>query len=213
VDGVYSADPRKVQDAVCLQQLRCAEGQGGAWPVISPRRGGPGGGGGGRPGGGGARAPRHGNAWGVLVAVRSALREGLLCGFWSPASLSPAGTLSRHNPAHPPLKLYNSHPTTPPTHLLAHSPGTTPHTCHLSCTTPTPPPHPPTLKQSTSPPSSPPHPPPPPPGRCSYHEAWELSYFGANVLHPRTTLPAMRFSIPISIRNFFNLVGATVGGC
>ena len=39
----------------------------------------------------------------------------------------------------------------------------------------------------------------------SYHEAWELSYFGANVLHPRTTLPAMRYSIPIAIRNFFNL--------
>lgn len=39
----------------------------------------------------------------------------------------------------------------------------------------------------------------------SYHEAWELSYFGANVLHPRTTLPAMKFNIPISIRNFFNL--------
>jgi bifunctional aspartokinase / homoserine dehydrogenase 1 len=42
----------------------------------------------------------------------------------------------------------------------------------------------------------------------SYHEAWELSYFGANVLHPRTTLPAMRYSIPISIRNFFNLGAA-----
>ncbi|KAK9838066.1 hypothetical protein WJX74_011058 [Apatococcus lobatus] len=39
----------------------------------------------------------------------------------------------------------------------------------------------------------------------SYHEAWELSYFGANVLHPRTTLPAMKFNIPISIRNFSNL--------
>lgn len=38
-----------------------------------------------------------------------------------------------------------------------------------------------------------------------YHEAWELSYFGANVLHPRTTLPAMKYSIPITIRNFFNL--------
>lgn len=45
----------------------------------------------------------------------------------------------------------------------------------------------------------------------SYHEAWELSYFGANVLHPRTTLPAMRYSIPIAIRNFFNL--AAPGGC
>jgi bifunctional aspartokinase / homoserine dehydrogenase 1 len=43
----------------------------------------------------------------------------------------------------------------------------------------------------------------------SYHEAWELSYFGANVLHPRTTLPAMRFHIPVIIRNFFNL--AAVG--
>lgn len=38
----------------------------------------------------------------------------------------------------------------------------------------------------------------------SYHEAWELSYFGASVLHPRTTMPAMKFNIPISIRNFFN---------
>jgi aspartokinase len=42
----------------------------------------------------------------------------------------------------------------------------------------------------------------------SYHEAWELSYFGANVLHPRTTLPAMKYSIPISIRNFFNQAAA-----
>lgn len=39
----------------------------------------------------------------------------------------------------------------------------------------------------------------------SYNEAWELSYFGANVLHPRTTLPAMKYNIPITIRNFFNL--------
>ncbi len=39
----------------------------------------------------------------------------------------------------------------------------------------------------------------------TYHEAWELAYFGANVLHPRTTLPAMKHSIPIAIRNFFNL--------
>lgn len=38
----------------------------------------------------------------------------------------------------------------------------------------------------------------------SYHEAWELSYFGANVLHPRTTMPAMKYDIPIVIRNFFN---------
>lgn len=41
--------------------------------------------------------------------------------------------------------------------------------------------------------------------QLSYHEAWELSYFGANVLHPRTTLPAMKYGIPITIRNFFNL--------
>ncbi|CAD7695273.1 unnamed protein product [Ostreobium quekettii] len=41
-------------------------------------------------------------------------------------------------------------------------------------------------------------------GGLSYHEAWELSYFGANVLHPRTTLPAMKYNIPITIRNFFN---------
>jgi hypothetical protein len=38
----------------------------------------------------------------------------------------------------------------------------------------------------------------------SYQEAWEMSYFGANVLHPRTTLPAMKYSIPITIRNVFN---------
>lgn len=38
----------------------------------------------------------------------------------------------------------------------------------------------------------------------TYNEAWELSYFGAQVLHPRTTIPAMRFNIPISSRNFFN---------
>ncbi len=41
--------------------------------------------------------------------------------------------------------------------------------------------------------------------RLSYHEAWELSYFGANVLHPRTTLPAMKYRIPITIRNIFDL--------
>lgn len=46
----------------------------------------------------------------------------------------------------------------------------------------------------------------------SYHEAWELSYFGANVLHPRTTLPAMRYSIPIAIRNFFNLAAPGESG-
>ena len=31
------------------------------------------------------------------------------------------------------------------------------------------------------------------------------SYFGANVLHPRTIIPVMRYDIPIMIRNIFNL--------
>ncbi|CAA7402698.1 unnamed protein product [Spirodela intermedia] len=39
----------------------------------------------------------------------------------------------------------------------------------------------------------------------SYQEAWEMSYFGANVLHPRTIIPVMRYNIPIIIRNVFNL--------
>ncbi|PKA62408.1 Bifunctional aspartokinase/homoserine dehydrogenase 1, chloroplastic [Apostasia shenzhenica] len=39
----------------------------------------------------------------------------------------------------------------------------------------------------------------------SYQEAWEMSYFGANVLHPRTIIPVMKFNIPILIRNIFNL--------
>ncbi|XP_027344433.1 bifunctional aspartokinase/homoserine dehydrogenase 1, chloroplastic-like isoform X1 [Abrus precatorius] len=39
----------------------------------------------------------------------------------------------------------------------------------------------------------------------SYQEAWEMSYFGANVLHPRTIIPVMRYGIPIMIRNIFNL--------
>ena len=47
----------------------------------------------------------------------------------------------------------------------------------------------------------------------TYHEAWELSYFGANVLHPRTTLPAMKYNIPITIRNFFNLSAPGEWGC
>ena len=38
----------------------------------------------------------------------------------------------------------------------------------------------------------------------SYNEAWELAYFGANVLHPRTTLPAMKYNIPVTLRNYFN---------
>ncbi|XP_077213166.1 bifunctional aspartokinase/homoserine dehydrogenase 1, chloroplastic-like isoform X2 [Tasmannia lanceolata] len=39
----------------------------------------------------------------------------------------------------------------------------------------------------------------------SYQEAWEMSYFGANVLHPRTIIPVMKYNIPIVIRNIFNL--------
>lgn len=39
----------------------------------------------------------------------------------------------------------------------------------------------------------------------TYNEAWELSYFGANVLHPRSTIPAMSNDIPIKIKNFFNV--------
>lgn len=41
--------------------------------------------------------------------------------------------------------------------------------------------------------------------QLSYNEAWELSYFGANVLHPRTTVPAMSQNVPVVLRNFFNL--------
>ncbi|CAM6119312.1 unnamed protein product [Calypogeia fissa] len=42
----------------------------------------------------------------------------------------------------------------------------------------------------------------------SYQEAWEMSYFGANVLHPRTTIPVMKYNIPITIRNVFDLSAA-----
>ena len=41
-------------------------------------------------------------------------------------------------------------------------------------------------------------------GMMSYNEAWELAYFGANVLHPRSTIPAMRFRIPLVMRNMFD---------
>ena len=47
----------------------------------------------------------------------------------------------------------------------------------------------------------------------SYQEAWEMSYFGANVLHPRTTQPAMQYNTPIKIRNFFNLDAAGTTIC
>uniref|UniRef100_A0A0D9X6X8 ACT domain-containing protein n=1 Tax=Leersia perrieri TaxID=77586 RepID=A0A0D9X6X8_9ORYZ len=39
----------------------------------------------------------------------------------------------------------------------------------------------------------------------SYQEAWEMSYFGANVLHPRTIIPVMKYNIPIVIRNMFDI--------
>ncbi|KAJ0965151.1 hypothetical protein J5N97_026289 [Dioscorea zingiberensis] len=39
----------------------------------------------------------------------------------------------------------------------------------------------------------------------SYQEAWEMSYFGENVLHPHTIIPVMKYNIPILIRNVFNL--------
>jgi aspartokinase/homoserine dehydrogenase 1 len=38
----------------------------------------------------------------------------------------------------------------------------------------------------------------------SYHEAMELAYFGAEVLHPAAMTPAVRGEIPIYIRNTFN---------
>eukprot|EP01133_Synstelium_polycarpum_P015614 gene15614-18553_t len=39
----------------------------------------------------------------------------------------------------------------------------------------------------------------------SYQEVSELSYYGANILHPHTMPPAISNNIPIRIRNFFNL--------
>lgn len=38
----------------------------------------------------------------------------------------------------------------------------------------------------------------------SYHEAAELAYFGAKVLHPKTLRPLMRAGIPVWIRNTFS---------
>jgi aspartate kinase len=38
----------------------------------------------------------------------------------------------------------------------------------------------------------------------SYSEMAELSYFGARVLHPKTTVPAMAKGIPLRIKNTFN---------
>ena len=37
--------------------------------------------------------------------------------------------------------------------------------------------------------------------RMSFDEAFELSYFGAKVLHPRTMLPLLEKNIPVEIRN------------
>ena len=52
--------------------------------------------------------------------------------------------------------------------------------------------------------------------QVSYLEMSELAYFGAKVLHPKTTLPAIERGIPLRIKNTFNpghpgtLVVATV---
>ncbi len=37
----------------------------------------------------------------------------------------------------------------------------------------------------------------------SYHEACEMAYFGARVIHPQTMIPALRCQLPIHIRNIF----------
>ena len=39
----------------------------------------------------------------------------------------------------------------------------------------------------------------------SYKEAAELAYFGAKVIHPQTVAPCVRQSIPVILRNTFNL--------
>jgi aspartate kinase len=35
----------------------------------------------------------------------------------------------------------------------------------------------------------------------SFHEASELAYFGAKILHPSSILPAARFNIPVALKN------------
>ena len=40
--------------------------------------------------------------------------------------------------------------------------------------------------------------------QLSYHEAMEMSHFGARVIHPTTMQPAMTRNIPIKIKNSFN---------
>lgn len=46
----------------------------------------------------------------------------------------------------------------------------------------------------------------------TYHEASELAYFGANVIHPLTTIPVIKYNIPIIIKNTFNpsTIGSTI---
>lgn len=39
----------------------------------------------------------------------------------------------------------------------------------------------------------------------SYHEAAELAYFGASVLHPQSVQPAIEANIPIHIKNYFKI--------
>lgn len=48
----------------------------------------------------------------------------------------------------------------------------------------------------------------------TYHEATELAYFGAKVVHLKTMLPALQKNIPIWIKNSFNTsaVGTRIGG-
>ena len=41
--------------------------------------------------------------------------------------------------------------------------------------------------------------------QISYIEAMELSYFGANVLHPRSIEPAIRHGIPVRVKNTFEV--------
>ena len=41
--------------------------------------------------------------------------------------------------------------------------------------------------------------------RLTFKLPLSQSYFGANVLHPRTIIPVIRYGIPIIIRNVFNL--------
>ena len=55
-------------------------------------------------------------------------------------------------------------------------------------------------------------------GELSYHEAMELAYFGARVIHPRTMAPLVARGIPLSIRNTAHpaaagsRIGAVAGG-